>query len=126
MNNKQLEAFRNAYRESVKIGIKGKDKNGHDIEEQSDWVWFDRESLKKLLDTSDERTGGIKMYFGQYDKDNLDILPADRKNREDYIGRISIAMVASNKTDYGYEDLQKPDGGGIKNGGDLCPPDCNP
>jgi hypothetical protein len=136
MTKKELEAFRSAYAKSVKKCIKGKDKNGKDIEEQSDWVFFDRKLIQDLLDMCDPITGGLKLYFGQYDKENLDILPIDRKDRDDYIGRISIAIAAANKTEGGIIDLgteskdstalRISSGGSIENGGQLCPPNCNP
>jgi hypothetical protein len=105
MTKEELEAFRSAYAKSVKKCIKGKNKNGKDIEEQSDWVFFDRKLIQDLLDMTDPITGGLKLYFGQYDKENLDILPIDRKDRDDYIGRISIAIAAANKTESGIIDL---------------------
>ena len=136
MTKEQLEAFRLAYAKSVKKCIKGKDKNGKDIEEQSDWVFFDRKLIQDLLDMCDPKIGGLKMYFGQYDKENLDILPNDRKDREDYIGRISIAIAAANKTESGIFDLSTESknstdlaidsGSSSRNGGILCPPNCNP
>lgn len=136
MTKEQLEAFRLAYGKSVKKCIKGKNKNGKDIAEQSDWVFFDRKLIQDLLDMCDPKTGGLKLYFGQYDKENLDILPKDRKDRDDYIGRISIAIAAANKTESGIIDLEVESknstdltldsGSSIRNGGALCPPYCNP
>ncbi|MCL6260533.1 hypothetical protein M3O96_15630 [Aquiflexum sp. TKW24L] len=136
MTKEQLEAFRLAYAKSVKKCIKGKNKNGKNIAEQSDWVFFDRKLIQDLLDMTDPISGGLKLYFGQYDKENLDILPIDRKDRDDYIGRISIAIAAANKTEFGIIDLNDESkdsttfklssGGSIENGGDLCPPGCNP
>jgi hypothetical protein len=136
MTKEELDAFTSAYSKSVKKCIKGKDKNGKDLEEQSDWVFFDRKLIQDLLDMTDPKSGGLKLYFGQYDKENLDILPIDQQDREDYIGRISIAIAAANKTESGIIDLMTesknstdltPDSGGYtRNGGQLCPPDCNP
>lgn len=136
MTEEELKLFRNAYAKSVKKCVKGKNKNGKDIAEQSDWVFFDRDLVQSLLDMTDPKTGGLKMYFGQYDKENLDILPKDRKDREDYIGRMSIAIVAANRTEKGIIDVngaygesstkKSKSGGTIENGGSLCPPACNP
>jgi hypothetical protein len=136
MTKEQLESFRKVYAESVKKCIKGKDKNGKEITGQSDWVFFDRDMIQALLDMTDPKTGGLKLYFGQYDKENLEILPIDQKDREDYIGRISIAIAAANKTESGIFDLDGESNksialafdsrSSIRNGGALCPPECNP
>ncbi|MCR9016901.1 hypothetical protein [Aquiflexum gelatinilyticum] len=40
MTKDHVEAFRLAYAKSVKNCLKGKDKNGKDIAEQSDWVFL--------------------------------------------------------------------------------------
>ena len=128
MTTEQLAAFIKAYNQSVKKCIKSEDKDGKLIDEQSDWVWFDRKKLEELLALTDENEGGIKIYFGQYTKSNLDILPPQWPDREDYIGRLSLALVASNKNSNGYEDIYLKDSErsnhGIQNTGDLCPPTC--
>ncbi|EOZ95947.1 hypothetical protein A33Q_2540 [Indibacter alkaliphilus LW1] len=139
MNRKELEAFRKAYQKAAKKSIKANNGKGKPIEEQSDWVWFDRDSIQKLLDMTDPKTGGIKIYFGQYDKENVEMLPHDRKNREEYVGRVSVALVACDKTEKEYKDIYselssetepeslKSDGGiSPMNAGELCPPSCNP
>ena len=130
MDRKQLELFRKAYDNSVKKCIKGKDQNGKDIEEQTNWVFFERATLEKLLAMTDPKTGGIKMYFGQYDQENLGMIPLDRPLREDYIGRMSVALSASNRTAQGIEDIYLSDSSaedqGLENGGKICPPECNP
>ncbi|EMS31209.1 hypothetical protein C943_02356 [Mariniradius saccharolyticus AK6] len=136
MTREQLELFRRAYDKSVKKCVKGKNKDGKDIAEQSDWVFFDRDLIQSLLDMTDPKAGGLKMYFGQYDKENLDIIPLDRKDREDYIGRMSIAIAAANRTERGIIDVtgensdpalrSQSSGESVRNLGQLCPPNCNP
>lgn len=144
MTRQELEAFRKAYEGSVKRCIKGKDKNGKEIDEQSDWVFFDRATIQRLLDLTDRRTGGIRIYFGQYEKANIDIISDGRKDKEEYIGRLSVALAAANKTKNGYIDIDEPQpetkskvatqmfmstssgGGGTENMGTLCPPECAP
>lgn len=136
MTKEQLEAFRKAYANSVQKCIKGIGKNGREIEKQSDWGFFDRELLQSLLDMTDPKTGGLKMYFGQYDKNTLELLPEGLPKREDYLGRMSIAIAAANKTEKGIIDVESSTVKGLKsatdleeplkNGGQLCPPECNP
>ncbi|MBW3469237.1 hypothetical protein [Arthrospiribacter ruber] len=141
MNRKELEAFRKAYQQAAKKSIKANNGRGKPIEEQSNWVWFDRDSIQKLLDMTDPKTGGIKIYFGQYDKENVEMLPRERREKHDYIGRLSLALVASNKTKTEYEDiysespqesdkdtlsLKSSGGPSPLNAGSVCPPDCTP
>ena len=125
MTKDQLKQFIAAYAQAAKISQKALDKNGQEIEEQSDWVWFDRQTIEALLSKTDPKTGGLKIYFGQYNKENISLLPDDRSNREDYIGRVSMALVAANQGPKGIEELgDQDDSGSIANGGGLCPPDC--
>ncbi|WP_373520710.1 hypothetical protein [Aquiflexum sp.] len=142
MTRDELETFRNAYQKAAKKSIKAYNGIGKPIAEQSDWVWFDRKTLEKLLDMTDPDKGGIKIYFGQYDEKNVVMLPEDMRKKHDYVGRVSIALMACNKTETEYEDiysasnetqetskmmLMSRDGGESPvNAGDVCPPDCQP
>jgi hypothetical protein len=143
MTKEELEAFRNAYQKAAKKSIKAKNKNGKEINEQSDWVWFDRNTIQQLLDMTDQNQGGIKIYFGQYDKKNVEMLPKERREKHDYVGKVSLALIACNKTKTEYEDiyseaneiqdtsnlkLMSRSSGGRSpvNAGNVCPPDCIP
>ncbi|WP_373497194.1 hypothetical protein [Aquiflexum sp.] len=142
MTREELEAFRNAYQRAAKISIKAKNKEDRDINEQSDWVWFDRNTIQKLLDITDPDKGGIKIYFGQYDEKNVVLIPEDRRKKHDYVGRVSLALAACNKTETEYEDIysrtneiqdtskmmlmSSGDGDSPVNAGYVCPPDCQP
>lgn len=135
MTREEFEAFQSAYNESVRKCLKGKDKNGKDIEEQTEWIWFDRKTLMDLLNNADKETGGIKMYLGQYDKNNIEILPKQYPDRESCIGRISLALIPANKTESGIIDVafsreisekSSEQSDLIMNGGTICPPFCVP
>ena len=132
MTREELKNFVSVYNKSVRKGIKGKDKEGKDVEEQTSWAFFDREVIEKLLAQTDPKAGGIKIYLGQYDKDNLDLVPKDRKDREDYIGRVSLALSAANREEDGIFDLfdnksdQEGSDSSIENGAAICPPYCRP
>lgn len=124
MDNRQFKSFLSAYRESIQKGEKAIGADGLPIKRETDWIYFDREILEKLLNMADPRTGGIKMYLGVYTKENLDILPKDREDREKYIGMLSLALAPANRTEEGIVDVQ--DEGTYENGGTLCPPFCQP
>ncbi len=142
MTREELEEFKIAYRKAAKKSIKAKNKKGELINEQSDWVWFDRDTIQKLLDLTDPVKGGIKIYFGQYDKKNVEILPKERREKYDYVGRVSLALMASNKSETEFEDIYSNSnqiqdaskmmlmsgrgGDSPVNAGTVCPPDCTP
>jgi len=142
MTREELEAFRAAYKKAAKKSKKAKNKKGELINEQSDWVWFDRNTIQKLLDMTDPENGGIKIYFGQYDEKNVVMLPEDMRKKHDFVGRISLALMASNKTKTEYEDIytgsneiqdsskmmlmSSGDGDSPVNAGSVCPPICTP
>lgn len=140
MTKEELEAFRSAYDKSVRKCKKGKNNKGEEIEEQTEWIWFDRNTLMDLLKHADDASGGIKMYIGQYDKKNINILPDSYPEKENCIGRISLALTPANKTDAGIIDVTAPtiadaaeisramsvQSNMILNGGTICPPYCSP
>ncbi|MCH7398539.1 hypothetical protein MM236_11085 [Belliella sp. DSM 107340] len=138
MNRKELKKFREYYRTHGKINKPGEDLRGEQIKEQTDWVWFDRETIENALKDADKdgKVGGLKMYFGQYDEETIEMIPEDRPKREAYIGRISLVLKPCNLTEDGLidvklktdsplsendEDEEDEDGW---NGGRICPPDC--
>jgi hypothetical protein len=132
MKQEDLKNFVAPYRSSIQAGLPGRDQEGREITDQSQWVFFDREMLEKLLKMTDAKKGGIKIYFGQYDRENLYLVPQDRKDRAQYIGKISVALSAANEEKDGVFDVflkadgQKSGDDSIENGGKLCPPFCEP
>ncbi|EKB49476.1 hypothetical protein [Cecembia lonarensis] len=132
MNRDDLKKFVKPYRETIQVGEPGRDEQGRAIKEQSQWVFFDRATIEKLLRMTDANKGGIKVYFGQYDRENLYLVPQDRRDREQYIGKISVALSAANEEQNGIFDVflnsegQRSDANSIENGGMLCPPYCEP
>lgn len=129
-----IKKFRENYAKNGKINKPGMGADGKPIMEQTNWVWFDRETIEAALAKADAdgKTGGLKMFFGQYDKETISMIPADRPEREEYIGRISLVLVPTNKTENGLQEIgnaidsddsdeEEEDG---FNGGKICPPDC--
>ncbi|SIS51924.1 hypothetical protein [Belliella pelovolcani] len=129
-----IKKFRAYYSKHGQIHIPGRDKDNNPIEKQTDWVWFDRETIEEALKKADAdgKIGGLKMYIGQYDKETISMLPKERPEKEEYIGRISLVLVPADMTKAGPKDI-----GGASdsddsdeeeedawNGGRICPPYC--
>ncbi|MCH7415733.1 hypothetical protein MM213_19690 [Belliella sp. R4-6] len=137
MNRKQLKQFRGSYHAHGKINKPGEDFRGEQIKEQTDWVWFDRETIENALKDADKdgKVGGLKMYFGQYDKETIEMIEENREKREAYIGRISLVLKPCNLTEDGLQDvssspltkhteIEDDDLEEGWNGGRICPPNC--
>ncbi|WP_114751575.1 hypothetical protein [Pleomorphovibrio marinus] len=85
--------------------------------QQTRSVWIDREKIEKLLEQTDPRTGGIKLFFGQYDEETIEGFESPVK-KEDYEGRLTVILAASNNNEDPREESQ------LVNFGKTCPPDC--
>lgn len=118
MDIKKFEKLRKNYKQQIGSGRNGKDQNDKEITEQTQSVWFDRKLVQELLDKTDEKSGGIKIYFGQYDKETAGEVP-DIKDPSDLIGRLTVILGASN------ENVDPTDGALLRNGGRVCPPECS-
>ncbi|WP_439483176.1 hypothetical protein [Cyclobacterium plantarum] len=91
--------------------------NKETAKDQTRSVWFDRETIEKLLAQTDPKSGGIKIFLGMYDKDTLSERE-DQDRAQAYIGKLTLVLTASDDNqDPGQETL-------IINGGKVCPPDC--
>ena len=104
-----------------------------EIKNQSKWVWLERDTLEKLLALTDKNDGGIKMYFCQYDEDTAPPVDTDK-----YIGKLTLALAASNKVGNEIVDIRpnknqksllipliEDKSDSLENAGQLCPPNCN-
>jgi hypothetical protein len=132
MNQADLKKFVKPYRATIQRGEPARNEDGNVIKDQTHWAFFDRTTIEKLLQMTDPKNGGIKIYFGQYDRENIYLVPQDRLDRDQYIGKISVALSAANKEQNGIFDVflsaegQRSGGNSIENGGIICPPYCKP
>ncbi len=109
------------YKKEVKKGKPGKSKQG-DVTDQTDWIFFDRETLEQILSEADKdpKKGGIKFYFTEYtEKTATSIHPEDP---DAYVGRLALVLspVAAGSQNISVSD----DGGSYYNKGVTCPPTC--
>src|SRR5690554_6887174 len=117
MDLKKFKQLRESYDRQIGKGESGKDKNGEKITSQTQSVWFDRKAIQELLDKTDEKSGGIKIFFGEYDKETADEVPGV-KDPSDLVGKLTVILGASNNNE------DPDDGALLRNGGKICPPDC--
>jgi len=127
LTKEQFAAIQQKYSKEVREGKPGKGKN-HEIKDQTKWIWFDRGEIEEVLSKSDPKKGGIKFYFGEYDES------FEPELGEEYVGRLMLAMVPTNKeadgtltevktislSGEGEDEEDEP----VYNFGKVCPPHC--
>lgn len=64
MDLKKFRKLRESYDKQIGSGEPGQDHEGRKITSQTQSVWFDRKTIQELLDQTDEKTGGIKIFLG--------------------------------------------------------------
>ncbi|MDO6439997.1 hypothetical protein [Cyclobacterium sp. 1_MG-2023] len=107
-------------RENYEKFIAGAEKaiNGDNAKDQTRSIFFDRKTLEELLAKTDKKEGGIKIYLGMYDKETVKVR-GEKENSDDYIGKLTLILEASN------DNSSTTDESWIMNGGKICPPNCN-
>jgi len=111
MDIKTFNRLTAAYKDSIGQGRPSQNSQGRNITSQSQSIWFDRQTIMKLLQQTDERSGGLKIYFAAYDKEFTE--------DPELMGKLTVVLAASNDNGDPTDDTQ------IENGGSLCPPQCN-
>lgn len=118
ISKEEFEQMKAKYNQEVKKGKPGIGKKG-DVDNQTDWIFFDRETLEKVLAQADAdpKKGGIKFYITEYTKE-----VAEKYHPNDgdtYEGRLTLFFEAANLDTLGQEG-----GASLENIGTLCPPRC--
>lgn len=111
------------YDKEVKKGKPAKDKENKDKDDQTNWIFFDRETLEGLLAKADQdpEVGGIQFYFTEYTEETAKKFYPDEV--EAYTGQITLVMRAA-KLKGGKLELGEDDD--YVNHGQICPPLCEP
>lgn len=118
ISKKDFEQMKAKYDKEVKKGKPAKGKKG-DIDNQTDWIFFDRKTLEEIL--ADPKTGGIKFYFTEYTEEVAKEYHPE--NPDEYVGRVNLVMTASTEGGRG-EILNEIGDPNYYNRGDICPPYC--
>jgi hypothetical protein len=89
------------------------------ITNQTKWIFFDRESLERILAQTDPdpKKGGIKFYFTEYTQEVAEKYHPN--NSDSYVGRITLVFEGADR-----DNLQQEPGNDFENIADLCPPFC--
>lgn len=91
--------------------------NEDTAKDQTRSIFFDRKTIEELLAKTDEKEGGLKIYLGMYDKETVNVR-GEKADSEEYIGKLTLILAASNDNSSTTEDSW------IMNGGKICPPNC--
>ena len=100
------------------IGITGEEKTN-----QTEWIFFDRETLEGLLAKADKdpKVGGIQFYFTEYTEETAEnTFP---KEGAAYTGQMALVMRAANLKE---NNLIGGEEGEYEVGGLPCPYHCDP
>jgi hypothetical protein len=113
-----FEDMKAKYDKEVKKGKPGKSKKG-DVANQTDWIFFDRETLEKVLAQADPdpKKGGIKFYFTEYSQEVAEKYHPNES--ESYEGRLTLVFEAAHA-----DQLSTVSGSSMENIGKSCPPKC--
>jgi hypothetical protein len=129
ISKKDFEELKDNYDKQVGSGNPGKNAKG-DIDHQTDWIFFDRQTIEKLLAAADKdpEKGGIKFYFCEYTEALAKkYYPEDS---EGYNGMLTLVLTAANIEGDEIKDTGFMTRGGgdedFENHGRTCPPFCNP
>jgi|AntRauMFilla1563_2_1112583.scaffolds.fasta_scaffold00969_6 hypothetical protein len=129
ISKKDFEELKGNYDHQVRSGKPGKNEKG-DIDHQTDWIFFDRATIEKLLEAADKdpEKGGIKFYFCEYTQELSKKYYA--KDPEAYDGMLTLVLTAANIEGDEIKDIGFMTRGGdeedFENHGRQCPPYCKP
>jgi hypothetical protein len=113
-----FEQMKAKYDQEVKKGKPGKGKKG-DIDNQTDWIVFDRKTLEEIL--SDPNAAGIKFYITEYTEEVAKAYYPE--NPDEYVGRLNLVITAS--SDGGQNEIEDSTGTATYyNRAKMCPPYC--
>ena len=124
ISKEDFKSMQKKYDKEVKNGKPAKDKKGKDKVDQTNWIFFNRETLEGLLEKADKdpKKGGIQFYITEYTEEVAQ--KYHPKEVEQITGALTIVMRPANLEEdqltltAGEEDYE--------NNGRICPPFCDP
>lgn len=125
ISKEDFESMKAKYDKEVKKGKPAKGKHDTDKDNQTSWIFFDRETLERLLKSADNdpKVGGIQFYFTEYTEEIAKkFYPSEAA---EYSGQMTLVMRAANLKNNTIVSAELGDGGGeYQNKGTQCPYQC--
>ena len=118
ISKEDFDQMKAKYDKEIKKGKPAKSKKG-DVVNQTSWIFFDRESIEKVLAQADPdpKKGGIKFYFTEYTEEIAEKYHPGQGNK--YEGLITLVFEAATT-----DKLALEGGSDLENVGKMCPPTC--
>jgi hypothetical protein len=118
IDKQEFEQMREKYSREVGSGLPG-NKGQEEIKNQTRWIFFDRESLERILAQADTdpKKGGIKFHLTEYTQEVAEKYHPETS--DSYVGRIALVFEAADR-----DNLQQAPGNDLENIGTFCPPFC--
>ncbi|PZX58159.1 molecular chaperone DnaK [Algoriphagus chordae] len=126
IDKSDFESMKAKYDKEVKKGKTAKGKKGKDKLDQTNWIFFDRETLEKLLAKADKdpKKGGIQFYITEYTEEVA--TKYHPKEVEQLTGALTLVMRPANVENELVIPLLKGGEDEYENNGRICPPYCDP
>jgi len=126
ISNEDFESMRVKYDKEVKKGKPAKNKANKDKIDQTNWIFFDRETLERLLEKADKdpKKGGIQFYITEYTEEVAE--KYHPKEAEQLTGALTLVMRPANVENELITAVLGGEGGDYENNGRVCPPFCDP
>lgn len=125
ISKEDFNSMKAKYDKEVKKGKPAKDEENKDKVDQTNWIFFDRETLEGLLAKADQdpKKGGIQFYFTEYTEE---VAKKYYPNDVDKLtGAITLVMRPANvENELISAVLEGEDD--FENNGRICPPFCDP
>lgn len=124
ISKEDFESMRAKYGKEVKVGKPAIGKNGEEKTDQTNWIFFNRETLEGLLAKADKdpKIGGIQFYLTEYTEEVA--AKYHPKEVEQLTGALTLVMRAANLN--GGQVTLEGSEDDYQNDGALCPPFCEP
>ena len=119
ISKKDFDQMKKKYDDEIRKGGKGQGPS-RNVDNQTNWIFFDRKTIEELLQKTDPDKGGIRIYFTEDTEETAQQLYPN--NPQDYVGRLNLVISPANEegTTLTYAGEEEE----YYNRGTSCPPKC--